>query len=62
MTAVQTYRIYTTTAWWWTWLYLPAVFALMALGMTPDWTKVERAAVLAVRVRLVLVDSRLFEA
>lgn len=62
MTVVQTYRIYTTTAWWWAWLYVPGIVTLSALGMAPDWEKVERAALMAVRVRLVLVDSRLFEA
>lgn len=58
----QTYRIRVTFAWWWTWLYVPAVYTLVVFGWEPDLDKLQRAAKLATRVRLVLVDNRVIEA
>lgn len=57
----QVYRVHITTAWWWQWLYVPGVVGLAAMGMTPNWEKVQRAAALALRVRLELVDNRALE-
>jgi len=40
------------TAWWWTYLYVPAVLLMLALGATPNWAVVARDAERAVRIVL----------
>lgn len=62
MKRTYTYRIVITTAWWWGWLYVPAVMTLVLMGGTPDWNKVERVAAFALRLRLVLVETGRVEA
>ena len=55
-------RVVVHFAWWWTWLYAPAVVFLATLGATPDWDKVGRIAGKAVRIKLVFGDVGVLEA
>ena len=50
-----TAKIEVRTAWWWNWLYLPAVNFLTESGMEPDMAKVSAMAEKAVRIKIVEV-------
>lgn len=54
---METVRVQVYVAWWFTWLYVPGLMTLAALGGTPDWSKVDRMLTRAVRVKLVPVKS-----
>ena len=56
------FRVEVRIAWWWNWVYAPAVVFFAALGATPDWDKVSEIAGKAVRARLVRVDDGVLEA
>jgi len=55
MKAPQVYRIVVSTAWWFSWCYLPGVMTLQLLGFQPDLEKVRAVATSAIRLRLVRV-------
>lgn len=42
---------------WWTWLYVPGLMFLMALGMVPNWDKVTDVMAKAVRIRIKYTDE-----
>lgn len=45
-------------AWWWTWLYVPSLMAMMALGAVPNWDKVADVMARAVRIKIKYTHER----
>lgn len=51
--AVDQYRIEVTFAWWWKWLYLPALYLAVAVTMRPpNWKRVADVADRATIIRI----------
>ncbi|NLA68298.1 MAG: hypothetical protein GX856_08675 [Gammaproteobacteria bacterium] len=57
MKVEQAYRVEARLAWWWRWLYVPGLYAMVLMGGEPDWGKIRAMAGRALRVRLVPVKS-----
>lgn len=55
--ATVTYRLEMRYAWWWASLYVPALFLMASLGITPNWDKVQADAMRALRLRMVRVKA-----
>lgn len=51
--AAEPYRIEVKFAWWWTWLYLPALYLTVAVTMRPpNWQRVAAMAIRATIIRI----------
>lgn len=59
MKELVTLRVEVRLAWWWSWLYVPALYVLVAMGGQPDWDKVGRVAARAVKFKLARVRPEL---
>lgn len=53
----HTYRLEMRYAWWWASLYVPALFLMASLGITPNRDKVQADAMRALRLRMVRVKA-----
>lgn len=49
-------RVY--LAWWWTYLYVPTLIITAAIGIPPNWERVERDLTRALRTKIVIRKFR----